>query len=286
MSLLFFHERLRGVCRRPVAPATVLPVTVLPATVLPMLLLVVLALGAGLASPAMAQGTAAGEMDTSPLTLYAHKLENQSAMEAMPLVYPLLSDRGTVELKPKENTLVVRDQSTNVRRIVSVLEAYDHPRRPVAVEIQLVRATAEVFSPTQLSRLPDPLLERLQDLLPYHSYELLAGTRLNSREGESVRYRLSSRYGVEFRIGTMMEGKRLRLHGFQLSGREKSQRALIHTNLNLHLNQTLYLGLAASESSGEALMVVITARRGEEPPVTRTAVPDIGRAAPNSAERP
>jgi hypothetical protein len=273
MSLLFSYERCRVVCRR----TSALPM---------MVLLAFLVLAAGMAAPAVAQGTAAGEMDTSPLSLYAYKLENQSAMEAMPLVYPLLSDRGTVELKPKENTLVVRDQATNVRRIVGVLESYDHPRRPVAVEIQLVRATAEVFSPTQLSRLPDPLLERLQDLLPYHSYELLAGTRLNSREGEAVRYRLSSRYGVEFRIGTMMEGKRLRLHGFQLSGHEKSQRALIHTNLNLHLNQTLYLGLAASESSGEALMVVITAKAGEEASLTRTSIPKLGQAPNNPSERP
>lgn len=223
-------------------------------------LLVLLAVASG----AAAQGTAAGEMDVSPLTLYAHTLENQPAIEALPMVYPLLSDRGAVELKPKENTLVVRDLETNVRRIARVLEEYDHPRRPVAIEIQLVKATAEVFSPTRLSRLPEPLLKRLQDLLPYHSYQLLAGTRLHSREGEQVRYRLGSRYRVEFRIGTLLDDRRVRLYGFQLTGDAARGKALIHTNLNLRLDQTLYLGLATSESSEEALMVVVTARAAPE----------------------
>ncbi|MCB1058490.1 MAG: hypothetical protein KDD11_23550, partial [Acidobacteria bacterium] len=144
--------------------------------------LICLALVVGSAGPAAAQATAAGEMDTTPVILYAHTLENQPAVEALPLVYPLLSDRGTVELKPKENTLVVRDIEANTRRIAQVLSDYDHPRRPVVVEVQLVRATAEPFSPTQVSEeVPKRLLARLETLLPYHSYQLLAGTRLDSR---------------------------------------------------------------------------------------------------------
>lgn len=216
--------------------------------------------------PASAQATGAGEMDVSPTILYAHTLENQPAVGALPLVYPLLSDRGTVELKPKENTLVVRDLEANTRRIAKVLSDYDHPRRPVMVEVQLVRATVEPFSPAQVSEeVPKRLLARLQDLLPYHSYQLLAGTRLHSLEGEQVSYRLNTRYSVEFRIGTLLEDRRVRLHGFQLRGQDGSEKALIHTNLNLHLNQTLYLGLATSEASQEALMVVITAAADQDP---------------------
>jgi hypothetical protein len=40
---------------------------------------------------------------------------------------------------------------------------------------------------------------------------------------------------------------------------------LIHTNLNLRVDQIMSLGLAKSELSRDALMVVLTLRTGEIP---------------------
>ncbi len=199
-------------------------------------------------------------------TLHAYRLEHQPAVEALPLVYPLLSEQGTVEVKPGENTLVIRDHQAAIDKVLLVLRRFDHPQRPVLIEIQVVRATAETFSPPPASQLPAALEAQLRELLPYHSYEMLAGTRLASREGEQVAYQLGERFGVYFRVGTLLEGERLRLNGFQVRRTEKAGAAvgknesLINTNLFLHLEQTLYLGLASDEASKEALMVVVTAR--------------------------
>ena len=207
-----------------------------------------------------------------PTVLHAYKLENQPATEALALVYPLLSPIGTVELKPRENTLVIRDVPAAVEKIVPVLSRFDHPKRAIDLEIQMVRATAEQFSPPPRNQLPAALQRRLEKLLPYHSYELLASTRLASKEGDRVSYRLGQRFDVRFRLGTVLEGRRIRLHDFevdraadaevgQAGGREAAaKKTLIHTNLFLFLDQTFSLGLAPSESSREALMVVITAR--------------------------
>ena len=223
-----------------------------------------------------AQEEASGEQQT---VLHAYKLENQPATEAVSLVYPLLSSQGTVELKPQENTLVIRDNLAAISRISPVLSRFDHPRRLIELEIQIVRATADKFSPPPKSQLSKELQERLQDLLPYHSYALMAETRLRSREGEQVSYRLGQRFDIQFRLGTLLERRRIRLHDFQVQRIRtdgdgvESQKSLIHTNLFLFLDQTFSLGLASSEASREALMVVLTARVAEPQSVGGFGVP-------------
>ncbi len=211
-----------------------------------------------------AQAAARPSVKAPALALYAYSFENQPAVEALSLVYPLLSDLGTVELRPKENTLVIRDTVITINRIVAMLSRFDHPPREVQLEVRIVSARAEAFSPTARSRLPKEHVDRLKDMLPYHSYEQLAGTNLEAREGERVNYQLGDRFSLDFRLGTLVEGARVRLHDFQIfrggtrDGREKKR--LIVTTLFLHLSQPVYLGLAPSEDSKEALMVVVTAK--------------------------
>ncbi len=208
----------------------------------------------------------------APLQLHAYTLEHQPAVEVLPLVYPLLSERGTIELKPQENTLVVRDVRQHIHRILPVLYGFDRPSQAIDLEIQLVRATSRAFSPIPENQVPAPLLEGLKEVMPYHSYQLLASTRLNSREGEQVQYVLGDDYRFRFRVGKVSQGRRLRLHGLRVSQLDvpetpdKSvqltdlpERSLLYVNLNLFLGQPLYLGLAASESSSEALILVLTA---------------------------
>jgi hypothetical protein len=67
-------------------------------------------------------------------------------------------------------------------------------------------------------------------------------------------------FGVSFRLGTLVESQRVKLHGFRMvrePGR-LGEKQLIHSNLNPWLDQTTILGLASDESAGRALMVVVT----------------------------
>lgn len=259
-------------------------------------LALVLSTGFAGAPFAQAQGPAVIGSAESALTLHAYKLEHQPAAEALALVSPLLSRRGTVELQSLENTLVIRDSSASIYRIIPVLSRFDHPRSSLAVEVLIIRATAEKFSPPTSSKVPQKLLERLQDLLPYHTYEVLAGTRLNTREGEQVSYQLGARFSVRFRIGTLIEDQRVKLHGFQVFRGQPSPmgapgpvgaKSLIATNLFLHLDQPLSLALASSKSSKEALMVVVTTStrntRSQAPPKAESV---LAPAKPKLAQPP
>jgi hypothetical protein len=209
------------------------------------------------------------------LVVHAYTFKHKPAAEALVLIYPLLSRRGAVELQPGGNTLVVRDTAASLQRIRSVLESYDLPARPLAVEILIVRASRAVVSPpVRRSDLPASLTRWLRDALPYEVYETQARAQLTTREGQAVTYGVGPEFEVRFRLGTLLAGRRIKLANFQVSRRPATGTAgspakpLIHTTLNLWLDQPLCLGLAKSEASRDALMVVLTLRNGE--PVRRT----------------
>src|SRR6185295_7059646 len=95
-----------------------------------------------------------------------------------------------------------------------------------------------------------------------------AQAQLSGVEGQKVTYDLGQEYRVSFRFGTLLEGGRTKLNGFRISRpavEGKAEAVLLQTSLNLWVDRTTSLGLAKSEASREALMVVLTLREGDAP---------------------
>lgn len=244
--------------------------------VLASLLLISAPLGVGSAVPAL-WAQPAGVRPAPPaargarpgaLVLHAYRFKHQTASEAVALVHPMLTDFGTVELQPRGNTLVIRDTAESLASILAALREFDHPARPLRLELLIVRASRTAVSPPmQRSDLPEELTRRLRSLLPYDSYELEAQAQLSTEEGQSAVFEMGGDFQVSFRLGTLAPDGRVKLSGFQVTRKGAAARKaapnLIHTNLNLWLDKTVSLGLAKSESSREALMLVLTLRRDE-----------------------
>ncbi|HYG62829.1 MAG TPA: secretin N-terminal domain-containing protein [Thermoanaerobaculia bacterium] len=204
--------------------------------------------------------------------LYAHTFKHQPAAEAVEIVRPLLSKRGTVELQPGDNTLVVRDTAAHIKRIAPVLQSYDHPPLPLDLEIFIVKASrSSATPPVRRSGLPEPITRRLREMLPFDIYDIRARAYLASSEGQAVTYGMGKEFEVSFRMGTLVDDGRVRLTDFQVARRLSAggTRPLIHTTLNLWLDQPMSLGFARSESSREALMVVLSLKRGDARKVQR-----------------
>lgn len=218
---------------------------------------------------AVASGLAAQAPGPRDVVVRAYTFRYQRASEAVTLVYPLLSSRGTVELQPAGNTLVIRDTQAVVNRIVPVLRSFDHPAQPLRLEVFVVRAskTPAVSPQVRRSDLPDWLTKRLHDVLAYDIYEMRAQAELGGVEGQWVVYELGPEFKVSFRFGTLLEGQRVKLSNFRISRRAtgKPEANLLQTNLTLWLDQTMSLGLAKNEASREALMVVLTLREAASP---------------------
>ena len=210
--------------------------------------------------PVIAAAQAAPQQRAQPeQSVYLYKLRYQSAGDAFNLVTPLLSPRGSVELRAGTNTLVLRDSLAALSRILPVLHAYDHPARDVHVEIWLVRASGSRVSPPMASPgIPPELLRSLSDHLQYQTYDLLADSRVRGREGERVTFDLGNDYMVRFRLGTVVS-QRLRLNEFEVLLEREGElpASLVRSHLNLWLGRTMVLALAAGEASPTALMVIV-----------------------------
>ncbi len=206
------------------------------------------------------QPSAPGEDEGEEIVLRTYTLKHQAAGEAVLMIHPLLSEHGGVEIQSGGNTLVIRDTVEVADRLIRLLEEFDHPARPVYMTLRLVRAGLKESSVDGENRLPEALVRRLRELLRYEAYDLLATAALEVREGQHVSHELDDDFKVEFRMGTLLADRRVKLRGFRvarLSG-DADGRQLIHTNLNLWLDKPMILGMARAETSNRALMVVLT----------------------------
>ncbi|HEY0553975.1 MAG TPA: secretin N-terminal domain-containing protein [Thermoanaerobaculia bacterium] len=209
---------------------------------------------------------APGAPDPKEIGVQVYTFKYQRASEAVAMVYPLLSPRGTIELQPGGNTLVIRDTAAAIRKVMPLLRSYDHPARALRLEIFVVRASRTTVSPqVQHSDLPEYLTQRLRGLLAYDNFEKQAQAQLAGAEGQGVVYELGPEYKVSFRFGTLGDDRRVKLGGFRISHRAEGrpETDLLHANLTLSLDHTTSLGLATSETSPEALILVLTLRDGE-----------------------
>lgn len=206
------------------------------------------------------------------LVLHSFKLQHRPAMGGLQLVSGMLTKRGTVQLQPATNTLVIRDTSAALGQIIPALRDYDRPSRPLIVEVLMVWATRSGVGPSQ-SDLDADLTKRLRALLPYDNFQTQAETRIFSREGETITYTLGQ-YKVSFRLGTIVqeteivEGKeekklvvrvgdfRVFLHGRRLGGSRAP------TDMAIPLGQSTSWLVSRNESSREALMVILTPQPG------------------------
>lgn len=194
------------------------------------------------------------------LRLMVFSLERQSVFEALTVVRPLLSVQGSVELDPAHNTISVRDNLAALSRVATAIRAFDRESQPVHIDVSLILAEAAKISPKRPDTgiAPD-LLARLQQLLRFNNFSLLAHSRIASREGEAVVYEMAQGYRLNFELGSAADGKRIRLAGFRmvraLPGQPEHE--LVRSVVHLGIDQPLILGLTRDEGADRALMLVL-----------------------------
>jgi len=212
------------------------------------------------------------------LVMHVYQLQHQSASEAMGIVVPLLSSRGTVQVRPGDNTLVVRDTVDALQKIMPIIYSFDHPSRSVDIQLWLVRATvtggvSPEPPPPPLKPLPADLVGSLRKSFHYQEYALVGSSSVSALEGEKVTFEVAKDFIVRFRLGTVVGEQRLRLSDFEvmLETATGAPQSLLKSQLNLWLQRTMAMGLTAGQDSGTALLVVVrcepsktkVARRGQ-----------------------
>ncbi len=220
--------------------------------------------------PALLFLAAAMGSASEPIVTGTFTLQHRAAADAIDLIHPLLTERGAVELRPVDNTLVIRDVSETVERALALLAELDLPAPPLQFEVRIVRASlGSTRDGNQAAEgLPPALEERLRELLRYDRFDLLSSADVEASENQQLEAWIGSDFRIRFQVGVVQVDQRIKLHGFQVARRQQDGEAevLIHTNLSLWLDKPMILGLARTELSEQALMVVIhcTSRRPRE----------------------
>ncbi|MEO7793203.1 MAG: hypothetical protein ABIV06_00405 [Thermoanaerobaculia bacterium] len=198
--------------------------------------------------------------ESAGIRLMVFSLERKPVFEALTVVRPLLSVQGSVELDPNRNTIAVRDNLAALSRVATAIRAFDHENLPVRIDVSLIRAEIAKISPIPPDTGIEPdLLTRLRQLMRFETFSLLAHGEIASREGEAVAYEMAEGYRLNFELGSVADGKRIRLTGFRIVRALPGQpeRELVRSVVNLGLEQPLILGLTRDEASDRALLLVL-----------------------------
>ena len=155
-------------------------------------------------APAVAQET------NDPVRAQTFRVEFKPLTEAAELIDPLLTEQGSVLMRPRQRRLIVEDRASVLARIGQVLESFDLPPRSVKVTFVLFlgrdirenasrpASTASVFSDDV-----NAVIEALGDVTKWTSYEPLGSRSVRAAEGGGTVADLSSDYRVSFEIDSV-----------------------------------------------------------------------------------
>ena len=219
-------------------------------------------------SLALTATVSAGD-DPPGLVERVYHLGQRPAAAAIERVCPLLSARGSVEVQDNGRVLVVRDLAPVVERALEELAELDRAGRTLRLSVQIVSAAAQAAPGVAVAantaestlELPAEVVDRLERLLRYRSYSVLARAEREAVEDVTSTFEIGPEYRVGFRLDRGAEPRRVRMSGFRIL-RETGRgdlKPLVQTHLSLELGRPMILGLAPTEASARALMVVLVA---------------------------
>jgi len=187
------------------------------------------------------------------------KLQHQSAAQLLPVLRPLIATNNTVTAYPNNNTLVVTDYASNLRRIEKIVEAIDQPNDSDPIIIPLRYASALDVAQT-ISRLLTEPAQTAAD--PSHRFTITADARTNS---------------VLARVSDPSRLLRVR----QLIATLDSPTS---AGGNIHV---IYLKNAQAVKLAEILRAIYTGESAATPAASRPAAPALGQPqAPAQAAAP
>ena len=86
-------------------------------------------------------GRPAGKASGDRLMTQVFALKNESALQLVPILRPLIAANNSIAVNPNNNTLVITDYADNIARLTRIIEGVDRPQSDV-VAIQVRHASA------------------------------------------------------------------------------------------------------------------------------------------------
>lgn len=208
------------------------------------------------------------------VTARAFEIHYQPLVDAADVISPLLSEEGTVTLRPRLSILVVEDRRAVLSRVADLLEDWDVPPRNVEITLSLFlgidRRDEDPRAPRAdhgLSREVRGVLEKLSDFTKWTTYEPLGSRSVTGTEGDTVVANLSDEYRVILVVESVHEThgavkfERLQLQRISVEedGTE-SVDELYTAGLVLPAGKLKLVGAASDPNSRRALFLALQTR--------------------------
>jgi hypothetical protein len=188
------------------------------------------------------------------------------AREAAAIAVPLLSTDGSLEIQPKQNTIVVNDRPDVLQRVAGALAAWDLAPAKYHVRLRLIMASNTPAPDGRGGPRIQGLGSELVGMFNFSTYEDIDSLELTASDGNTLETGLGKVYRVQMSLHSMPgDARRLQLAPFELIRREgmdkgvEVMRPMIRSSVSLKIGQTGILIAAGSEGAAKALIVILAA---------------------------
>lgn len=200
-------------------------------------------------------------------------LEHASMLEVSTAVQPLLSEAGSLTLRPKLSRIIVQDQPEVLDRVTALIEELDHVPGAYSVRFDLLESgEPKPYGTSDQVRVED----RLRKMFNAAAFYRLGRSTIEGVSGSSAVADLGGSFQVSFLAqvaeptssspwGTREPGTRLHLRQLVLERKEVAADGtvatdeLLRTNVQLSPMQTVYIGAGNSEDSEDVLVLIVHA---------------------------
>ena len=190
------------------------------------------------------------------------------AREAAAVAEPLLSADGSVEIQPRQNSIVVRDRSEILQRVAVALAGWDTIPGSYRVRLRLVMASTAAPKPGQPRALLTGFGAELTGLFSFASFQDVDNIEMVGSDGNVLEATAGGRYRVKVRLRvSAADPARLQLAPLEILHREGAEvgtdvvRSMLKSTVSLQTGQTGILVAAQSEQARQALVLIIMATR-------------------------
>jgi len=193
----------------------------------------------------------------------SYKIKFKTVEEVASVIEPLLSQRGTITLQPKNRIITVSDAAQNLSEIENMLISFDVPSPGVKMFFKLIYAEKKEKA-EEMKNVPDYIL-KMRNIFQYTDYEVIDEFLIESIEGDEPSFRMGKDYRIKFKVA-YISGKKglIQLKNFSLDKIEKGIKKdvrytnLLTTTINLKDRETVIIGATKLEESPKALFIALS----------------------------
>jgi hypothetical protein len=192
------------------------------------------------------------------------QLRYRDLSEVTSKIKPLLSNHGSILIKPHDNQIIIEDFSKNIKAVAKLIKAVDIAPRKIRLNIYFIKASKDSDEKNISIELKE-MAAKLGDFLHFNNYQLLDKHQIIAEEGKTSSIQLSGLYIISFYTQVQFDAAEIiKLKNFRLYKREQladgryELKKLLVTSINLIDETPSIIGVSSSEKSNKALIMALT----------------------------